>query len=178
MCGDCRKTERTDTRSRDCARIQVAPMPIGVEGQHRVGPMEAHMIDEERQDLPALAASFPPAARGLRARIIQEYRMIESARRHGWSWPDIAVAMAMPGRASSISTSFCRVKALVKAGELEVPDGPKGFKATQPSKPVTGSMTTAKSGSGGIPPPPLPGGKATVKSIDDGMAEIRKKFDN
>lgn len=136
------------------------------------------MADEEKQDLPALATYFPPAARGLRARVVREYRMIEAARKHGWSWPDIAAAMGMAGKgkASAVSTCFSRVRMQVKAGDIdEVPDGPKSSK-TQFSKPAAAPATTTKGG--GIPPPPLPGGKVADRSINDGMDEIRKQFDN
>lgn len=123
--------------------------------------------------LKGLIRSGANPRRKIQSLVLTRITDIRAARRLGWGWADVAEALDLGrDRARVLSEAARRVEKAIAAGRLTIP---AAIQERPARTPVAAQATTAK---GGIPPPPLPGGKAAIKSINDGMDEIRKQFDN
>ncbi len=89
------------------------------------------MTDKTR--LADLASNYPPGSRGLGILVLREYAQITSARRHGWSWADIAQAMDLDAqKAKPLAEAYRRVTQRIASGQLTAPPA-RGVPAPRPS---------------------------------------------
>ena len=91
----------------------------------------------DKTGLADLASHYPPGSRGLGILVLREYAQITSARRHGWSWADIAQAMDLDAqKAKPLAEAYRRVTQRIASGHLTAPPA-RGVPAPRPSA-VTG----------------------------------------
>ncbi|MHB8388301.1 MAG: hypothetical protein ACYDBH_01815 [Acidobacteriaceae bacterium] len=84
-----------------------------------------------------LAQNYPPGSRGLGILVLREYAQITSARRHGWSWADIAQAMDLDAKkAKPLAEAYRRVTQRIASGQLTAPPA-RGVPAPRPSAEAT-----------------------------------------
>lgn len=95
---------------------------------------------DETPDLTVLANSYPDPGRGMRALVLKEFEKIATARRRGWTWPEVAAGLGLAGRGRSVATAFARVKRRITAGDLEPP------KATHAPRPSPATKAAAREG--------------------------------
>lgn len=87
----------------------------------------------DKAKLADLAINYPPGSRGLGTRVLREYAQITSARRHGWSWADIAQAMDLDARkAKPLAEAYRRVTQRIASGQRTAPPA-RGVPAPRPS---------------------------------------------
>ena len=100
-------------------------------------------MDEQPKNLTDLAHAYPPPTRGLRAFVLREFQTIRTARRRGWTWPEIAAVLERPVPPRALATAFARVERRVAAGDLEPPA------TTQQAKAAKKAATADQTNGGG-----------------------------
>lgn len=91
----------------------------------------------DKAKLADLASHYPPGSRGLGTLILREYAQITAARRHGWSWADIAQAMDLDAqKAKPLAEAYRRVAQRIASGQLTAPPA-RGVPAPRPSADLT-----------------------------------------
>lgn len=91
----------------------------------------------DKAKLADLAINYPPGSRGLGIWVLREYAQITSARRHGWSWADIAQAMDLDAqKAKPLAEAYRRVAQRIASGQLTAPPA-RGVPAPRPSAEAT-----------------------------------------
>ena len=102
---------------------------------------------DEPKNLNDLTRTYPDPARGLRALVLREFHQIRTARRRGWTWPEIAAVLEKPVPPRSLATAFARVARRVAAGDLEPP-------ATTQQAQAKAAKATSQAKAGGSQPDP------------------------
>ena len=73
--------------------------------------------------LEKLQKEYPPGSRGVGALVLREHGAIKEARRHGWTWAEIATEMGQSsaGAPRALANAFARVTRRIDAGQLVPP---------------------------------------------------------
>ena len=73
--------------------------------------------------LEKLQREYPPGSRGVGALVLREYGAIKEARRHGWTWAEIATEMGQSsaGAHRALANAFARITRRIEAGQLVPP---------------------------------------------------------
>ena len=87
--------------------------------------------------LEKLQREYPPGSRGVGALVLREYRAIQEARSHGWTWAEIALEMGQSshGAHRALANAFARITRRIDAGHLVPPKAPVAARAPQGSAP-------------------------------------------